>query len=66
MKCAGLKEQCEWPEVGGLGPVVDKGKGKAKEVATSPQGGEKWKKKKTIVKVDDDDEIVEVPGLSRR
>jgi len=31
MKCAGLKEKCEWPE-------VDKGKGKAKEkeVVTSP------------------------------
>jgi len=31
MKCASLKEKCEWPEVGGPGPVVDKGKGKAKE-----------------------------------
>jgi len=60
MKCAGLKEKCEWPE-------VDKGKGKAKEkeVATSPRGGEKWKKKKTTAKVDDDDdEIVEVAGPS--
>jgi len=66
MKCAGLKERCEWPEVGGLGPVVDKGKGKAKEkeVATSPRGGEKRKKKKTVAKVVDDDEIVEVPGPS--
>jgi len=36
MKCAGLKERCEWPEVGGLGPEVDKAKGKAKEVTTSP------------------------------
>ena len=38
MKCAGLKERCEWPEVGVLDPVVDKVKGKAKEkeVATSP------------------------------
>jgi len=38
MKCAGLKDKCEWLEVGGSGPVVDKGKGKAKEkeVATSP------------------------------
>jgi len=65
MKCAGLKERCEWPEVGGPGPVVDKGKGKAKEVATSPRGGEKRKKKKTAAKVvDGDDDIVEVPGLS--
>jgi len=66
MKCAGLKERCEWPEVGGPGPVVDKEKGKAKEkeVATSPRGGEKRKKKKTVVKVVDDDEIVEVPGPS--
>ena len=65
MKCAGLKEQCECPEVGGLGPVVDKGKGKAKEVTTSLRGGEKQKKKKMVVKVDDDDDnIVEVPGLS--
>ena len=38
MKCASLKEKCKWPEVAGPGPVVDKGKGKAKEkeVATSP------------------------------
>ena len=38
MKCAGLKEKCEWPEVGEPGPVVDKGKGKVKEqgMATSP------------------------------
>ena len=67
MKCTGLKEWCKWPEVGGPGLVVDKGKGKAKEkeVATSPQGGEKHKKKKTAVKVaDNDDDIVEVPGPS--
>ena len=64
MKCAGLKERCEWPEVGGPGPVVEKEKGKAKEVATSPQGGEKRKKKKTVTKVVDDDDIVEVPGPS--
>jgi len=63
MKCAGLKERCEWPEVGGPGPVVDKGKGKA--VATSPRGREKRKKKKTVAKVViDDDDIVEVPGPS--
>jgi len=63
MKCVGLKERCEWPEVGGPGPVVDKGKGKA--VATSPRGGEKRKKKKTVAKVViDDDDIVEVPGPS--
>jgi len=67
MKCTGLKEQCEWPEVGGLGPVVDKGKGKAKEVAMSPRGGEKHKKKKMVAKVViDDDDIVEVLGLSRQ
>jgi len=30
----------------------------------SPRGGEKRKKKKTVAKVDDDDKIVEVPGLS--
>jgi len=68
MKCAGLKERCEWPEVGGPGPVVDKGKGKAKEkeVATSLRGSEKRKKKKTTAKVIiDDDEIVEVVGPSR-
>ena len=64
MKCAGLKEWFKWPEIGGLGPVVDKGKGKAKEVATSPRGGEKWKKKKTVTKVNDDDDIVKVPGPS--
>jgi len=64
MKCVGLKERCEWPEVGGPGPVVEKGKGKAKEVATSPRGGEKRKKKKTVTKVVNDDDIVEVPGPS--
>jgi len=67
MKCAGLKEKCKWPEVAGPGPVVDKGKGKAKEkeVVTSPRGGEKCKKKKTTAKVVvDDDEIMEVVGLS--
>jgi len=64
MKCTRLKERCEWPEVGGPGPVVDKGKGKAKEVATSPRGGEKQKKKKMVAKVVDDDEIVKVLGPS--
>jgi len=64
MKCVGLKERCEWPEVGGPVLVVDKGKGKAKEVATSPRGGEKHKKKKTAAKVVDDDNIDEVPGPS--
>jgi len=44
--------------------VVEKEKGKAKEVATSPRGGEKRKKKKTVAKVVDDDDIVEIPGLS--
>jgi len=44
---------------------VDKGKGKAKEVATLPRGGEKCKKKKVAAKVvDGDDDIVEVPGPS--
>ena len=65
MKCAGLKERCEWPEVGGPGPGVDKGKDKAKEIATSPRWGEKRKKKKTVAKVViDDDDIIEVPGPS--
>jgi len=66
MKCTGLKERCEWPEVGGPGPVADKGKGKAKEqgAATSPRGGEKWKKKKMAKVVIDDDDIVKVPGPS--
>ena len=66
MKCAGLKEKCEWPEVGEPGPVVDKGKGKAKEkeVATSPRGGEKQKKKKLAKVVNDNDEVVEVAGPS--
>ena len=42
--------------------MVEKEKGKAKEVATSPRGGEKRKKKKTVAKVVDDDDIVEIPG----
>ena len=60
--------KCKWLKVGGPGPVVDKGKGKAKEkeAAMSPRGGEKRKKKKTMMKVaNDDDEIVEVAGPSR-
>jgi len=69
MKCAGLKERCEWPEVGnaGSGSSGDKAKGKAKEkeVATSPRGGEKRKKKKTAAKIaNNDNDIVEVLGLS--
>jgi len=65
MKCARLKEQCKWLEGGGLGLVVDKAKDKAKEGATSPQGGEKRKKKKTVAKVGNgDDDIIEVPGPS--
>ena len=67
MKCTGLKEWCEWLEMGGPGLVVDKAKGKAKEkeVATSPRGGEKCKKKKMAAKVvEDDNDIVEVPGPS--
>ena len=39
MKCASLKEKCEWPEVGGPGPVVDKGKGKAKEKEVAGPSG---------------------------
>jgi len=38
MKCAGLKEKCEWPEVGGPGPVVDKGKCKEKEKEAVKRG----------------------------
>jgi len=68
MKCAGLKERCEWLEVvnAGSGSGGDKAKGKVKEkeVATSPRGGEKRKKKKMVVKVVDDDDIVEVLGPS--
>jgi len=64
MKCMGLKERCEWLEIGGPGLVVDKGKGKAKEVATSLQAGEKQKKKKTVTKVDDNNDIVKVLGPS--
>jgi len=66
MKCASLKEKCEWPEVRGPSPVVDKGKGKVKEkeVAMSPQGGKKHKKKTMAKVIVDDDKIVEVADLS--
>ena len=64
MKCARLKEQCKWPEVGGPNLVVDKGKGKVKEVTMSPQGGEKQKRKKMVAKVNNNNNIVEVPGPS--
>ena len=49
----------------GLDSDKAKGKVKEKEVATSPRGGEKCKKKKTAAKVaNDNDNIVEVPGPS--
>jgi len=65
MKCTGLKEQCEWLEVGSTRSRVDKGKAKAKEVMTLQRGGEKQKKKKATTKVIiDDDDIMEVPGSS--
>jgi len=65
MKCAGLKERCEWPEVGNAGSGSGGDKVKEKEVATSPRGGKKHKKKKTAAKIaNDDDNIVEVLGLS--
>jgi len=69
MKCAGLKERCEWLEVGnarsGSGGDKAKGKAKEKEVATSPRGGKKRKKKKTAAKIaNNDNNIVEVLGLS--
>jgi len=64
MKCAGLKERCEWLEAENAGSGSGGDKAKEKEVATSPCGGEKCKKKKTTTKVVDDDEIVEVPGPS--
>jgi len=69
MKCAGLKEWCEWPEVGNAGSRSGgdkvKGKAKEKEVATSLRGGKKRKKKKTMVKVaNDDDNIIKVLGPS--
>ena len=64
-RCAGLKEKCEWLEVGGTG--VEKGKGKEleKPVIVSPRGGEKRERtKKAAAKDDDDDvEIEEVAGL---
>ena len=45
--------------------MVEKEKGKAKEVTTSPRGGEKRKKKKTVAEVViDDDDIVKVLGPS--
>jgi len=65
MKCAGLKEWCEWPEVGNTGSRSSGDKAKEKEVAMSPRGGEKRKKKKMAAKIaNDDDDIVEVPGPS--
>ena len=67
-KCTDLKEKCEWPETeAGAGEVKQKGKGKQKEVpvvATSPQGGEKRKWKKTAKVVVVDDEVEEVAGPS--
>jgi len=56
MKCAGLKERCEWLEVGG---------GQGKGQGERERGGEKRKKRKKTAKVViDDDEVAEVVGLS--
>jgi len=68
MKCAGLKEQCEWPEVGNTGSRSGgdkvKGKVKVKEVATSPRGGKKCKKKTAVKVANNNNDIIEVPGPS--
>jgi len=65
MKCTRLKEQCKWPEVGSARSRSSGNKGKGKAVTMLPRGGEKRKKKKTVAKVIiDNDEIVEVLGLS--
>ena len=66
-KCANLKEKCKWPETeAGTGEAKEKGKGKQKEmpaVTTSPQGGEKRKRKK-MVKVVVNNKVEEVAGPS--
>jgi len=57
-RCAGLKEKCERAEV--LGPVWTRPRPRP-----SRRGGEKRKKVKKTVAVDDDDEIQEVAGPSK-
>ncbi|KIM63416.1 hypothetical protein SCLCIDRAFT_24310 [Scleroderma citrinum Foug A] len=65
-RCTGLKEKCEWSEVGGTGVGKGKGKEPEKPVIVSPCGGKKRKRmKKVAAKDDDDDEIEEVAGLSK-
>ncbi|KAF9241753.1 hypothetical protein BU15DRAFT_60656 [Melanogaster broomeanus] len=53
-RCAAQREKCEWPEM--YAPGAAKGKGKAKEVPTSPRQGER-KKRVCKTKVQDDDEV---------
>ena len=63
IRCASMKEKCEWPEVEGSGSGTGKGKGKA--AATSPRAGEKKKRvKKSVAKIDSDVEIVAGPSGS--
>ena len=65
-RCAGLKEKCEWSEVGGTGVGKGKGKEPEKPVIASPRGGEKCKRRKKVAAKDDnDDKIEEVAGLSK-
>ncbi|KIM58420.1 hypothetical protein SCLCIDRAFT_28079 [Scleroderma citrinum Foug A] len=63
-RCAGLKEKCKWPEVGGTGVGKGKGKEPEKPVIASPHGGEKCKRTKKAAAKDDDnnDKIEEVTG----
>ncbi|KIM56661.1 hypothetical protein SCLCIDRAFT_29419 [Scleroderma citrinum Foug A] len=66
-RCTGLKEKCEWLEVGGTGVGKGKGKELEKPVIVSPCGGEKHKRTKKVAAKDDDDdnEIEEVAGPSK-
>ncbi|KAF9231711.1 hypothetical protein BU15DRAFT_82076 [Melanogaster broomeanus] len=60
-RCSRMREKCEWPEMDVSGAA--KGRGKAKEVPTSPRQGEK-KKRVRKTKTQDDDEV-EIVGEVR-
>ncbi|KIM54125.1 hypothetical protein SCLCIDRAFT_31368 [Scleroderma citrinum Foug A] len=66
-RCMGLKEKCEWLEVGGTGVGKGKEKEPEKPVAALPHSGKKCKRSKKVAAKDDDDddEIKEVTGLSK-
>ncbi|KIM68554.1 hypothetical protein SCLCIDRAFT_20460 [Scleroderma citrinum Foug A] len=66
-RCTGLKEKCEWSEVGGTRVGKGKGKEPEKPVIALPRSGKKCKRTKKAAAKDNNDnnEIKEVAGPSK-